>query len=120
RDDGRDPGRGRGRGRGAPAFPRPAAAGPEAGVRRLRSTSLWFTAGGTLVLAALAAALVVGLMIPERYVTATYELGRSPGSRSYQVPPFKPGSDLLPLAAGGRPEAGSHHYPPGSDAGGRD
>src|SRR5439155_1354972 len=80
-----------------------------------RSKSLWFAAGGTLVLAALAGALIVGLMIPERYVTATYELGRSPGSRSYQVPPFEPGSNLLLFASGGGQEAGVHYYPLGSD-----
>src|SRR5437764_1397978 len=89
-------------------------------MRLLRSKSLWFTIAGTVVLAALVAALVVGLGVPERYVVETYELGRAPAGRTYQVPPFKPESNLLLFASGGGREAGVHYYVLGSDAGGRD
>ena len=89
-------------------------------MRLLRSKSLWFTIAGTVVLAALVGALVVGLGVPERYVVETYELGRAPAGRTYQVPPFKPESNLLLFASGGGREAGVHYYVLGSDAGGRD
>ena len=89
-------------------------------MRLLRSRSLWFTAAGTLVLLALAVALVVGLRIPEQYVVNTYELGRAPAGRTYQVPPFKPGSNLLLYASGGGRQSGVHYFVLGSDAGGRD
>jgi peptide/nickel transport system permease protein len=87
---------------------------------RLPSKSLWFAAAGTLVLLALGAALIAGLQIPERYVVGIYELGRAPAGRTYQVPPFKPGSNLLLYASGGGRESGVHYYALGSDAGGRD
>jgi ABC-type dipeptide/oligopeptide/nickel transport system permease subunit len=89
-------------------------------MRWLRSQSVWFTVAGTLVLLGLGVALVAGLQIPERYVTSTYELGRAPEGRTYQVPPFTPDSNLLLFASGGGRESGVHYYLLGSDAGGRD
>ena len=89
-------------------------------MRILRSKSLWFAVGGTLILLALAATFVVGVRMPERYVVGTYELGRAPAGRAYQLPPFRPGSNLLLYASGGGRESGVHYYPLGSDAGGRD
>src|SRR2546421_10538538 len=89
-------------------------------MRLLKSKSLYSTLAATLLLAVLGVALVTGLMVPEKYATGIYELGRDPAGRAFQVPPFRPGSNLDVFASGGGREVGVHYYLLGSDAGGRD
>jgi ABC-type dipeptide/oligopeptide/nickel transport system permease subunit len=72
------------------------------------------------MLAFLLAVIVAGLMVPERFVDACYEVGRSPNGRGFQIPPFRPQSLLDVYACGGGREVAVHHYLLGSDGGGRD
>ena len=80
--------------------------------------TLWLASAG-FIFAALAVLYVLGLQIPDRWLTV-YELG-STSSQSFQLPPFRPLSSFADVyQKQGGVSVGGHTYLLGSDGGGRD